>query len=177
MLLNCGAREDSWESLRLQGDPPWIFIGRTDAGAEASKFRAPEAKSWFIGKDTDVGKDWGQEKEVTEDETVGWHHWLNGHEFEQTSEDREEQGSLPYCCPWGCKELDMRLSLNNKEQDSSLWHNSDSHCTPSSHFTLSLYCFTLCTALQSFIYTVPLPQTQQSLFPRNLSEYSHRVNK
>ena len=146
MLLNCIVGDDSWESLWLQGAQTWIFIGRTDAGAEASKFGAPEAKSWLIGKDTDVGKDWGQEKEVTEDESVGWHHWLKGHEFEQTSEDNKEQGSLPYWCPWGCKELDTRLRLSNKEQDSSLWHSSDSHCAPSSHFTLLLYSFTLCTA-------------------------------
>ena len=59
-----------------------MFIGRTDVEAETSIFWPPDAKSWLIGKDLDVGKDWGQEeKGTTEDEMVGWHHWLNGHGF------------------------------------------------------------------------------------------------
>ena len=60
-----------------------------------------------IGKDHDSGKDWGQEeKAVTEDGMIGWYYWLNGHEFEQTLGDSEEQRSLEGCSPWGCKELD-----------------------------------------------------------------------
>ena len=60
----------------------WVFIGRTDAEAETPILWPPDAKSWLIGKDPDAGKDWGQEKKgTTEDEMVGWHHWLNGHEF------------------------------------------------------------------------------------------------
>ena len=60
-----------------------------------------------------IGKDWGQEeKKVTEDEMVEWHHWLNGHEFEQSPRDSEEKGSLVCCSPWGCKELDMTQWLN-----------------------------------------------------------------
>ena len=71
-------------------------------------FGPPDVKSWLIGKDPDVGKDWGQEeKEATKDEIVGWHHWLNGHESDQTLGDSEEQGSLACCSPWGCKESDM----------------------------------------------------------------------
>ena len=67
-----------------------MFIGRTDVEAEISVFLPPDAKNWLIWKDPDAGKDWGQEeKEVTEDELVGWHHWLNGHEFEQTQGDSE----------------------------------------------------------------------------------------
>ena len=66
----------------------------------------PDAKSWLIGKDPDAGEDWGQEeKGMAEDEMVGWHHWLNGHEFEQTLEDSVGPGSLVYCCPWGHKSL------------------------------------------------------------------------
>ena len=66
-----------------KGNQSWIFIGRTDAGAEALILWAPAAKSWLIGKDPDAGKDWRwEEKGTTEDEIVGWHHWLNGHEFE-----------------------------------------------------------------------------------------------
>ena len=74
---------------------PWIFIGRTDAEAEAPILGPPDAKSWLIGKDPDAEKDWGQEKNgVTEDEMVRQHHRLNGHEFEQTPGDSEGQGSL-----------------------------------------------------------------------------------
>ena len=67
------------------GNQSWIFIRRTDAEAEAPILWPPDAKSWLIGKDPDAGKDWGQEKKgMTEDEMVGWHHWLNGHEFQWT---------------------------------------------------------------------------------------------
>ena len=73
----------------------WIFIGRTDAESEAPILWPPDAKNWLTGKDPDAGKDWRQEeKGTTEDEMVGWHHWLNGHEFEQTPEVGDGQGSL-----------------------------------------------------------------------------------
>ena len=84
MLLNCGVGEDSWESLGLQGDQPvhsegdqpWDFFGRNDAEAETAVLWPPHVKSWFIGKDSDAGRDWGQEeKGTTEDETAGWHHY------------------------------------------------------------------------------------------------------
>ena len=79
--------------VRPKGNQSWIFIGRTDAEAEAPVIWPPDAKNWLIGKDPDAGKDWGQkEKGTTEDEMVGWHHSLNGHEFEQLWElvmDRE----------------------------------------------------------------------------------------
>ena len=78
-----------------KGNQPWVFIGRTDAEAETPILWPPHAESWFTGKDPDVGRDWGQEEETTtEDEMAGWHHRLNGHEFEQTLElvmDREAQ--------------------------------------------------------------------------------------
>ena len=71
------------QPVHPKGNQSWIFIGRTDADAEAPVFWPPNAKSWLIWKDTDAGKDWRQEeKGITEDEMVGWHHWLNGHEFE-----------------------------------------------------------------------------------------------
>ena len=74
-----------------------------------------QTKNWFIWKDSDAGKDWRlEEKGMTEDEMVGWHHWLNGHEFEQAPGDSEGQGSLAWCSPWGHKELDMTSWLNNK---------------------------------------------------------------
>ena len=73
-----------------KGNQSWVFIGRTDAEVEAPILWPPEMKSWPIGKDSDAGKDWGQEeKGVTKDEMVGWHHWLNGHEFKQTLRDSE----------------------------------------------------------------------------------------
>ena len=87
MLLNCGVGENSWESLGLQGGPTspckgdqsWVFIGRTGIEAETPILWPPDVKSWLIGKDADDRKDWGQEeKGTTEDETVGWHPWLNG---------------------------------------------------------------------------------------------------
>ena len=90
MLLNYGVGEDSWESLGLQviqlvhskGDQSWVFIGRTDVEAEPPILWPPDPKGWLIGKDPNAGKDWGQEeKGTTEDEMVGWHHQLNGHEF------------------------------------------------------------------------------------------------
>ena len=68
----------------------------------------PDEKNQLIGKDSDAGKDWGQEEKwETEDEMVGWHHWLNGHEFKQTLEDSEGRGSLACCSPWDCKESDL----------------------------------------------------------------------
>ena len=89
MLLNCGVGEDSWESSGLQGDQPvypkgdqsWIFIERTDVEAETPILWPPDTKNWLIGEGPDAGKDWRlKEKGMTEDEMVGWHHWLNGHE-------------------------------------------------------------------------------------------------
>ena len=92
-----------------KGKQPWLFIGGTDAEAWP-----PDAKSWLIRKDPDAGKHWRQEeKGMTEDEIVGWHHWLNGHEFEQALEDGAGQGNLACCNPWGRKESDMTEYLNN----------------------------------------------------------------
>ena len=78
-----------------KGNQLWLFIRRTAAEAEAPIFWPPDVKSQLIGKISDAGKDWRQEEQgATEDETVGWHHWLSGHEFEQTLGDSEGQGSL-----------------------------------------------------------------------------------
>ena len=88
------------QSVHHKGNRSWIFIARTDAEAEAPKLWPPDAKSWLIGKDLDAGKDWRQEeKGTTEDEMVGYHHWCNGHEFEQTPGDSEGQGNLACCSP------------------------------------------------------------------------------
>ena len=105
-----------------KGNQPWIFIGKIDA--EAPILWSPDAKSRLFGKDPDAGKYWGQEKRATEDEKVGWHHRLNGHEFEQTPGDGEGQESSPwglvYCSPWGRKELDTTEWLNNNKMISLL---------------------------------------------------------
>ena len=91
MLLDYDFGEDSWESLGLHGDPTlhpkgdqsWVFIERTDAEAVTPILWPPHVKGWLIGKDTDAWRDWGQEdKGMTEDEMAGWHHRLDGHEFE-----------------------------------------------------------------------------------------------
>ena len=97
-----------------KGNRSWIFIGRTDYEAEAPILWPPDAKSWLIRKDPDAGKDWRQEeKGMTEDEMVGWHHRLNGNEFEQAPGDYEGQGSLACCSPWGLKESDTTEKLKN----------------------------------------------------------------
>ena len=91
-----------------KGNQSWIFIGRTDAEAETPVLWPPDVKNWPTGKDPDSGKDWRQEeKGMTEDEIIGWHHRLSKHEFEQASQVGDGQGSLVCCSPWGRKELDM----------------------------------------------------------------------
>ena len=99
-----------------KGNQSWIFIEKNDAEAETPIIWAPDAKSWLIGKDPDAGKDWRQEeKRTTEGQMVGWHHWLSGHDFEQTPEDGDGQGSLARCSPWGRKELNKTEQLNNNK--------------------------------------------------------------
>ena len=90
--------------INPKGNQSWILIRSTDA--EAPILWPPDAKSHLIAKDTDAGKDWGQEQRVKKDEMIGWHHWLNGHEFEQTPGDSKGQGSLACWSPWGHKEWD-----------------------------------------------------------------------
>ena len=102
-----------FKSVNPKGNQPWIFIGRTDAEAEPSVLWLPEARSQLARKDPDAGKDRGQEKGMTEDELVEWHHWLNGHDFEQALGDIEGQRSLVCCSPWGHKESGMTEWLNN----------------------------------------------------------------
>ena len=95
-----------------KGNQSWIFIGRTDAEAETPILWPPDVKSWLIWKDPDAGNDWRREqKGMTEDKMVGWHHRLNGHGFEQAPGVGEEQQSV-CCSPWGCKESDMTEWLN-----------------------------------------------------------------
>ena len=131
MLLSCVLKktlESPLDSKEIQpvhpkGDQPWVFIGRTDAEAETPKLWPPHAKSWLIGKDSDAGRDWGQEeKGTTEDEMDGWHHWLNGHEFGWTPGVGDGQGGLACCNSWGRKELDTTERLNwTKLNWSCIW--------------------------------------------------------
>ena len=96
----------------------WIFTRRTDAEAEALLLWPPHEKNWLIVKDPDAGKDWRKEgKGMTEDEMVGWHHWLDRHCFEQALGIGDGQGSLACCSLWGCKELDMTEQLNWTERE------------------------------------------------------------
>ena len=105
-----------------KGNQPWMFIGRTDAETEAPIHWPPDVKSQLIGKDSDAWKDWRQEeKGMTEDEMVEWHHRFNGHEFEQALGYGEGQGSLVCCSPWGCKELNTRERLNKIVRKSRHW--------------------------------------------------------
>ena len=86
-----------------KGNHSWIFIGRTDAKPEVPLLWPPD-ENWLIGKNTDAMSDWRQEeKAMTEDEMIGRHHWLNGHEFEQAPWIGDGQGSLACCSPWGRK--------------------------------------------------------------------------
>ena len=130
--------ENTRESLGLQGDPKvhhpkgdqsWVFIGRTDVEAETPILWPPDAKSWLIWKDPDAGKDRRREKGTTEDEMVGWHHQLYGHEFEWAPGVGDRQESLVCCSLWGCKELATTEQLNWTEclkvpsvASDSLWH-------------------------------------------------------
>jgi len=101
------------QPVNPKGNQSWRFVGRTDAAAETPILWPPDVKNWLNGKDPEAGKDWRQEEKGTiEDEMVGWHHWLNGHEFEQAPEVGDGQGSLACCSPWGCKELDTTEWLN-----------------------------------------------------------------
>ena len=100
-----------------EGNQPWIFIGKSNAKAEAPILWPLDAKNRLIGKDTDVGKGWRQkEKGAKEDEMVTWHHWFNGREFEQILGNSEGQGSLACNSPWGCKESDTTYQLNNNNK-------------------------------------------------------------
>ena len=122
MLLNCGAGEDSLESLGQQGNQTSLLQRKstlniywsTEAEAEVPVLWLSDVKSRLTGKDPDAGKDWGQEeKGVTEDEMIRWHHRLNGHEFEQTRGDGEGWGNLACCSPRDCKEADTIKWLSN----------------------------------------------------------------
>ena len=115
------------KSVNPKGNQSWIFVGRTDAESEAPILWPPDLKNWLIGKDPDAGKDLRQEeKGMPENEMVGWHHWLDGHEFEQALGVDDGQGVLACCIPWRHKEFDMteRLNWTELNQCRKLRHSS-----------------------------------------------------
>ena len=101
------------QPVHSKGDQSWVFIGRTDVEAETPIFWPPDVKNWLIWKDPDAGKDRRRkEKGTAESEIVGWHHRLDGLEFEQARGVGDGQGSLACCRPWGHKESDRTEQLN-----------------------------------------------------------------
>ena len=103
------------QPVHPKGDQFWIFIGRTDAKAEAPILWPLDMKNWLIWKDPDAGKDWRQEeKGMAEGEMLRWHPWFDGHEFEQALGIGDGQGSLAWCSPWSRKELDVTEWLNER---------------------------------------------------------------
>ena len=105
------------QPVHSKGDQSWVFIGRTDAKAETPILWPPHVKSWLIGKDSGAWRDWRQEeKGTTEDETSGWHHRLDGHEFVLTPGVGDGHGGLVCCNSWGRKESDMSERLNWTEE-------------------------------------------------------------
>ena len=146
-----------------EGNQSWIFIGRTDARAEATILWPPDAKKWFIGKDPDVGKDWRQEeKGMTKDEMVWRHHQLYGCEFEPALGVGDGQGILVSCSPWGRKESDMTERLNwieseqesrlstGQEEQSSAESKVPTHCrcAPGFMWSVDMWCAMQCAIMQ-----------------------------
>ena len=101
------------QPVHSEGDQSWVFFGRNDAKAETPVLLPPHAKSWLIGKDSDAGRDWGQEETgTTEDEMAAWHHWPDGRESEWTLGVGDGQGDLACCNSWGRKESNTTERLN-----------------------------------------------------------------
>ena len=145
-----------------KGNQPWIFIGRTNAESWNTKTLA----TWLIGKDPDAGIDWGhKQKGVTEDEMVGWHHPVDGHEFEQILGDSEGQGSLACYSPWGRKESHMTEQLNNKQHHSS--HLLLGWPKDSFKFFCKLFFFFI------FMYILIIKCTSNHVFPQSFLSW-HR---
>ena len=100
------------QPVHSKGDQSWVFFERNDAKAETPILWPLHVKSWLIGKDYDGGRDWAQkEKRMTEDEMAGWHHWLDGREYEWTPGVDDGQRGLPCCNSWGHKESDTTERL------------------------------------------------------------------
>ena len=138
------------QPVHTKGNQSWIFIGRADA--EAPILWPPDAKSWLIGKDPDAGKDWGQEeKGMTEDEMVGWHHRLDGHGFVQAPGDGKGQGSLVCCSPGVAKSWTWLRGWTG----TTIALTWCPHCIPSAHFLPHLCIQWVATHIDSLSPHVP----------------------
>ena len=164
------------QPVHPKGNQSWILIGRTDAEAETPILWPPDAKNWLIGKDPDAGKDWRQEeKGMTEDEIVGWHYWLNRHEFEQVLGVGDGQGSLACCSPWGCKESDMTEQLKWTELMTSKFDFYPPFCLLLPLFKLHIGFLCVLLIFQAFIhiFTLYFPSVLQiDFFMTELPFYS-----
>ena len=126
------------QPVHSKGNQSWVFFGRNDAKAETPVLWPPHVKSWLIGKDSDTGRDWGQEeKGTTEDEMAGWHHRLDGNEFEWTPGDGDGQGGLACCNSWGRKESDTTEWLNWTEGCLAFAPNCRWHATMHSGYDIA----------------------------------------
>ena len=122
--LNC----KEIQPVHSKGDQSWDFFGRNDAKAETPVLWSPHAKNWLIGKDSDAGSSWVQEeKGTTEDEMVGWHHWLDGHEFVWMLGVGDGQGDLECCNSWGHKESDTTEQLKWTDMKGLQVHSTPNH--------------------------------------------------
>ena len=142
----------------LPRDQPWDFFGRNDAKAETPVLWPPHAKGWLIGKESDAGRAWGQEeKGMTEDEMAGWHHRLDGCEFEWTLGDDDGQGGLVCCDSWGRKESDMTEQLNWTEGFFSISEMIDELIFPEMMWLLGKRIFSSCIQFEG---RLPLEWTE-----------------
>ena len=186
------------QAVNPKGNQSWIFIGRSDAKTETPILWPPDAKNWLIGKDPDPGKDWRkQEKGMIKVEMVGWHHQLNGHEFEQALGVGDGQGSLACCSPWSHKELDTTEQLNWTDESTAghtpsyrpttdmtlkYIHESESEVTQS--------CLTLCNSMDyptrpvhpwnfqaRVLEWVAIPFSRGSSWPRDQTLVSHMAGR
>ena len=146
------------QPVHSKGDQFWVFFGRTDAKAETPILWPPHEKSWLIGKDSDAWRGWGQEEKwTTEDEMAGWHHRLDGHEFEWIPGVGDGQRGVACCNSWGCKQSDTTEWLNWTELGrrggifQGLWMFLwESLCSESSHLPLSPFTCTFYNLKCSF---------------------------
>ena len=139
------------QPVHSKGDQPWVFFGRNDPKAETPVLWPPHAKSWLIVKDSDAGRDWGQEeKGMTEDEMAGWHHWLDGRESEWTLGGGDGQGGLVCCNSWGRKESDTTEWTNWTELN---WSDAAIRFDPKSSKVSHNACFIFRVGWQKTCFT------------------------
>ena len=156
------------QPVRSEGDQPWVFFGRNDAKTETPVLWPPHAKIWLIGKDSDAGRDWGQEeKGTTEYEMAGWHPWLDARESEWTPGVGDGQGGLACCDSWGCKESDTTEWLNWTELNTDYilhpcWYILNLQCAGHCAVVLIIMFNTGSTFMFFFALKI-LPDTQHCL--------------